>query len=98
MAEIPGEFGLVEAGVATADEWKGLIRLGFSFDPDRGGSGGRNSGGAILWGAELSPRRTANGSSWTRREQCQASCPENAQRKLHHRISVQTNSTPAQIR
>jgi len=31
----------------------------FSFDPDSGGSDGRNSGGAILSGAELSP--TANG-------------------------------------
>ena len=37
IAEIPAECGLVEAGVATADEWKGLIRRQagfFSFDPD----------------------------------------------------------------
>ena len=26
IAEIPAECGLVEAGVATPDEWKGLIR------------------------------------------------------------------------
>jgi len=37
IAELPAECGLVEAGVATADEWKGLIRRQagfFSFDPD----------------------------------------------------------------
>jgi hypothetical protein len=37
IAEIPAECGLVEAGAATADEWKGLIRRQagfFSFDPD----------------------------------------------------------------
>ena len=37
IAEIPAECGLVEAGVATADEWKALIRRQagfFSFDPD----------------------------------------------------------------
>jgi hypothetical protein len=26
ITEIPAECGLAEAGVATADEWKGLIR------------------------------------------------------------------------
>jgi hypothetical protein len=32
ITEIPAECGLAEAGVATADEWKGLIRrqAGFS--------------------------------------------------------------------
>ncbi len=37
ITEIPAECGLVEAGVATADEWKRLIRRQagfFSFDPD----------------------------------------------------------------
>ena len=37
VAEIPAECGLVEAGVGTPDEWKGLIRRQagfFSFDPD----------------------------------------------------------------
>ena len=36
ITEIPAECGLVEAGVATADEWKRLIRRHagfFSFDP-----------------------------------------------------------------
>jgi len=37
IAELPAECGLGEAGVATADEWKGLIRRQagfFSLDPD----------------------------------------------------------------
>jgi hypothetical protein len=36
IAEIPAECGLVEAGVATADQWKLLIARHagfFSFDP-----------------------------------------------------------------
>jgi hypothetical protein len=36
VTEIPAECGLVEAGIATADEWKALIRRQagfFSFDP-----------------------------------------------------------------
>jgi hypothetical protein len=37
IAEIPAGCGLLDAGVATADEWKRLIRPQarvFSFDPD----------------------------------------------------------------
>ena len=37
ITEISVEYRLVEAGVATAEEWKGLIRRQagfFSFDPD----------------------------------------------------------------
>lgn len=37
ITEIPAECGLVEAGVATADEWRRLIRRHagfFGFDPD----------------------------------------------------------------
>ena len=61
-----GRYGGRMEGANQAPGWV------FQLRSDSGGSGGRNSGGAILSRAELSPRRTANGCSWTRREQCRA--------------------------
>jgi hypothetical protein len=63
--EVSVEGGLARGGVAAAHEWITLTNPArdwvFSFDLDSGGSGGRNSGGAILWGAELSPWCSAEG-------------------------------------
>jgi len=75
---MPAECGMVEAGVATAHEWIGLIRRRTGFS-------------ASIQTAEAAAAVTPAGPF-------SGEPSENAQRKLHHRISVQTNSTPAQIR
>lgn len=39
LREVPAECGLIEAGIATFDEWKVLIKRQagfFSFDPESG--------------------------------------------------------------
>ena len=63
------------SGVVSAHEWIGPIRRqdGFSASIQTAeAEAAATPAGPFSRGAELSPRRPANGSSWTRREQCQA--------------------------
>jgi hypothetical protein len=65
IAEIPAECGLVEAGVATPDEWKGLIRRQggfFSFDPDTQHPAPRRDTPGLTW--HWSPPCGINGGNW----------------------------------